>query len=204
MPTVYQKVKDVYPNPIGFAQKDAEKVVREFNLHLSLTYVLYFQVKKHHWLVRGPQWHDIHLLLDGVAEELIEQADFFAERITYFGGIPITRMSEYENTSPVKPEPDGLMDLQEMLGNDIIGTATSLGLLRKTHEILDGINDYYDVSEIENFIGKREKFCHELHFYIEPDDLAQDSKEPHKEVLLANPELAQKVLANGNNEAVKK
>lgn len=190
---VYQRVKEVYPNPIGFPQADAEKVVTAFNEHLALTYVLYFQVKKHHWLVRGPQWHDIHLLLDEVAAELIEQADFFAERITYFGGIPISTLSTFQELSPVKPEGDDLRDLKEMLGNDIIGTVTSLKKLREAHETLDEIGDVFDVSKLEEFIGAREKFCHELHFYIEPDELAAGTADPHKEVLLADKNLARQV-----------
>lgn len=198
MPTVYQRVQEVFPNPIGFEQADAERIVAAFNEHLCITYVLYFQVKKHHWLVRGPQWHDIHLLLDEVAAQLILQADYFAERITYFGGIPISRMSDFEQLSPIKPEPDGLLDLKEMLGNDIIGTVQSLKKLRETHELTDEIKDVYDTSQIEVFIGEREKFCHELHFYIEPDELAADTKDPHREVLLVDSALGQKVSTGGN------
>lgn len=200
MPTAYQRVKDVLPNPIGYKQEDAEKIVKAFNEHLSLTYVLYFQVKKHHWLVRGPQWHDIHLLLDEVAGQLLEQADYFAERITYFGGIPISTMSEFERVSPVKPEGDDLFDLKEMLANDIVGTVTSLHKLRETHELTDEINDFFDTSQIEVYIGEREKFCHELHFFIEPDELAADTKDPHKDVLVQEPQLAQKIASNGSNE----
>lgn len=193
MPTVYQRVQEVLPNPIGFKQSDAEKIVTAFNEHLAMTYVLYFQVKKHHWLVRGPQWHDIHLLLDEVAAELLLQADYFAERITYFGGIPISTMSALEKQSQVKPEGDGLMDLKEMLANDIIGTVQSLNKLRETHELTDEIKDVYDASQIEVFIGQREKFCHELHFYIEPDELAADTKDPHKDVLLQDKSLGDRV-----------
>ncbi len=168
MPTVYQRTQDVLPNPLGYDTKDAEQIVQAFNQHLAMTYVLYFQVKKHHWLVRGPQWHDIHLLLDEVAEQLIDQADYFAERITYFGGIPISTMSALEQKSQIKPEGDGLMDLKEMLANDIIGTVHSLKLLRETHELTDKMSDFFDASQIEVYIGEREKFCHELHFYIYP------------------------------------
>jgi len=196
MPTVYQKVREVYPNPIGFDKSDAEKVVEAFNQHLCMTYVLYFQVKKHHWLVRGPQWHDIHLLLDEVAEELLLQADFFAERITYFGGVPISMMSEFEKNSDVKPEGDGRMDLKEMLANDIIGTVASLKKLRKTHELTASIGDYFDTSQLEVYIGQREKFCHELHFYIEPDELAADTKDPHQEVLLSEAKLSEKITGD--------
>jgi len=196
MSTIYQKVQEVYPNPIGFSKEDATRLVEAFNEHLSITYVLYFSVKKHHWLVRGPQWHDIHLLLDSVAAELLEQADFFAERITFFGGIPLSNMSSFEKHSPIKPEAEGLMDLKEMLANDLVATVTSLKKLREAHELCDEIDDYTDVSEIENFLREREMFCHQLHFYIQPDELAADSKDAHTEVLISDKVLGKKVAMN--------
>ena len=196
MPTIYQKVQEVYPNPIGFSNEDATRVVEAFNEHLAITYVLYFSVKKHHWLVRGPQWHDIHLLLDSVAAELLEQADFFAERITFFGGIPISNMGDLEKHSPIKPEQEGRIDLKEMLANDLIATVNSLKKLRETHEICDEIDDFTDASEIENFLRERELFCHQLHFFIQPDELAADTQDPHQEVLLVDKELGKKVALN--------
>ncbi len=196
MPTIYQKVQEVYPNPIGFSNEDAARIVEAFNEHLSITYVLYFSVKKHHWLVRGPQWHDIHLLLDAVAAQLLEQADFFAERITFFGGIPISNMSDLEQKSPLKPEQEGRLDLKEMLANDLIATVNSLKKLRETHELCEELDDYTDVSEIELYLRERELFCHQLHFFIQPDELAADTHDPHKEVLLENKELGKKVALN--------
>lgn len=187
MPKAYQSVKEIKANPIGFDQATARKVIDAFNEHLAISYVLYFSVKKHHWLVRGPQWHDIHLLLDQVAGELLEQADFFAERITYFGGIPFSVMSDFERLSPIKHEGNDRFDLREMLAGDIASTVKSMKALREVHEMLDELNDYFDVSEIEVIIGKREKFCHELHFYIEPDELAAAPGDPHHEVLDEKP-----------------
>ncbi len=196
MSTIYQKVQEVYPNPIGFSNDDAKRIVTAFNEHLSITYVLYFSVKKHHWLVRGPQWHDIHLLLDSVAAQLLEQADFFAERITFFGGIPISNMSDLEQHSPIKPEPEGRIDLKEMLANDLIATVNSLRKLRETHELCEELDDYTDVSEIELYLRERELFCHQLHFYIQPDELAMDTQDPHTEILVSDKALGKKVALN--------
>lgn len=186
---VYQGPRDVAPNPIGFPQEDAEKIVHAFNRELAATYVLYHQVKKHHWLVRGPEWHDVHLLLDEKAEELLEQADFFAERITYFGGVPLATMSGFEEESYVKPEGEGLMDLRRMLANDVVATTATLQSLRELHEgVLDEAKDIYDASQIEEFVGRREKFCHEMHYFLEPDDL--ERSQPEKEVLNIGNDLA--------------
>ena len=187
----YQTRSQVLPNPIGYDQKSAQKIVDDFNTHVASSIVLYHQIKKHHWLVRGPQWKQIHLLLDEYADEILEQADFFAERITYFSGIPVAGLPMFEEVSFIKSEAPDLYDLKKMLANDIHATKETLGRLRETHEVTDEASDYFDTSQIENFIGVREKFCHELHFLLEPDELAAESIDAHTEVLVADKAIAE-------------
>ena len=182
----YQNTSQVLPNPIGYDMDTAQKIVDDFNTHVASSIVLYHQIKKHHWLVRGPQWKQIYLLLDEYADEILEQADFFAERITYFSGIPVAGLPVFEEVSFIKSEDGDLHDLKRMLANDIHATKETLLRLRASHELTDDASDYYDTSQIENFIGLREKFCHELHFLLEPDELAADTLDPHKDVLLAD------------------
>ena len=189
--TAYQTRSQVLPNPIGYDQKTAQKIVDDFNTHVASSIVLYHQIKKHHWLVRGPQWKQIHLLLDEYADEILEQADFFAERITYFSGIPVAGLPMFEEVSFIKSEAPDLYDLKKMLANDIHATKETLGRLRETHEVTDEASDYFDTSQIENFIGVREKFCHELHFLLEPDELAAESIDAHTEVLVADKAIAE-------------
>jgi starvation-inducible DNA-binding protein len=186
-----QNRSQVLPNPIGYDADAAKEIVDDFNTHVASSIVLYHQIKKHHWLVRGPQWKQIHLLLDEYADEILEQADFFAERITYFGGIPVAGLPVFEEVSFIKSEAPDMYDLKRMLANDIHATKETLVRLRASHEITDKHDDFYDESEIENFIGLREKFCHELHFLLEPDELAAETLDPHKEVLLADKAIAE-------------
>lgn len=186
----FQTPQTVLPNPIGYAHDAAQAIVDDFNTHVASSIVLYHQIKKHHWLVRGPQWKQIHLLLDEYADEILEQGDFFAERITYFGGIPVAGLPVFEAVSFIKSESPDLFDLKKMLANDIHATKETLIHLRASHELTDKYDDFYDESEIENFIGLREKFCHELHFLLEPDELAADTLDPHEEVLTADKAIA--------------
>ena len=190
----YQTPAQVVPNPIGYDMKTAQSIVDDFNTHVASSIVLYHQIKKHHWLVRGPQWKQIHLILDEYADEILEQADFFAERITYFSGIPVAGLNTFEEVSFIKSEASDLFDLKKMLANDIHATKETLDKLRETHELTDKASDFFDTSQIENFIGLREKFCHELHFLLEPDELASDTVDPHREVLLADKAIA-KIVA---------
>ncbi len=186
-----QKFGEMRPSPLDYSPEDCKTLVDEFNPHVASTMVLYAQIKKHHWLVRGPYWKEIHLLLDAYADDILEQADFFAERLTFFGGVPVTGLANFVAQSFIPEEKtEDLVDIRALLANDIASTRETLKRLRVTHEKLDDIKDYYDESEIEEYIGKREKFIHELHFLLEPDEMAAGTKDPHAEVLVADQEIA--------------
>ena len=51
--------------------------------------ILYALYKKHHWLVAGPTFYQLHLLFDKHAEEQTEIIDLVAERMQTLGGIAV-------------------------------------------------------------------------------------------------------------------
>src|SRR3954454_19847431 len=59
------------------------------NQVLADTQILYALYKKHHWLMRGPTFYQLHLLLDKHAEEQIALVDSLAERVQTLGGIAV-------------------------------------------------------------------------------------------------------------------
>ena len=59
------------------------------NQVLADTQILYALYKKHHWLVRGVTFYQLHLLLDKHAGEQLELVDSLAERVQTLGGIAV-------------------------------------------------------------------------------------------------------------------
>ncbi|HXG40504.1 MAG TPA: ferritin-like domain-containing protein, partial [Candidatus Limnocylindrales bacterium] len=62
---------------------------RLLNEILADSLVLYALYKKHHWLVRGPTFYQLHLLFDKHAQEQLELIDLIGERVQTLGGIAI-------------------------------------------------------------------------------------------------------------------
>lgn len=58
------------------------------------TEILYAFYKKHHWLMRGATFYQLHLLLDKHAGEQIELIDTIAERVQTLGGVARPHTSE--------------------------------------------------------------------------------------------------------------
>jgi starvation-inducible DNA-binding protein len=53
-------------------------------------FALYLKTKNYHWHVKGPQFHDLHLLFDTQATELFALTDVIAERVRKNGGLTLT------------------------------------------------------------------------------------------------------------------
>jgi starvation-inducible DNA-binding protein len=77
--------------------------------------ILYNLYKKHHWLVRGPTFFQLHLLLDKHAEEQLKLIDTMAERVQTLGGVTIADPRHVAEVTTVPRPPDGAEDVPAML-----------------------------------------------------------------------------------------
>ncbi len=57
---------------------------------LADCFALYLKTKNFHWHVKGPQFHDLHLLFDTQATEIFALTDLIAERVRKNGGNTLT------------------------------------------------------------------------------------------------------------------
>ena len=75
--------------PIALPAEARTESCRLLNEILADSMILYALYKKHHWLVAGPTFYQLHLLFDKHAEEQIELIDLLAERVQSLGGIAV-------------------------------------------------------------------------------------------------------------------
>ena len=80
-------------------QATREQVIQLLNQQLADTFDLFSQTKQAHWNVKGPQFYQLHLLYDTLAEGLQGYVDEIAERATALGGVAMgTARMAAENT----------------------------------------------------------------------------------------------------------
>jgi starvation-inducible DNA-binding protein len=85
------------------------------NQVLADTQILFALYKKHHWLMRGPTFYQLHLLLDKHAGEQLELIDAIAERIQTMGGIAVGDPRHVAELTRVPRPPDGAEEVPAML-----------------------------------------------------------------------------------------
>ena len=82
---------------------------------LADTMILYALYKKHHWLVAGPTFYQLHLLFDKHAEEQIELIDLLAERVQSLGGIAVGDPRHAAELTTIERPPNGAEDVPAMI-----------------------------------------------------------------------------------------
>nr|BFE77568.1 hypothetical protein GCM10020093_001690 [Planobispora longispora] len=75
--------------PIGLAHDARVYGCRRLNRLLADAQMLYGLYKKHHWLLRGATFYQLHLLLDKHAGEQLVIVDALAERVQSLGGVAV-------------------------------------------------------------------------------------------------------------------
>ena len=108
------------------------------NSVLADTQILYALYKKHHWLMRGHTFYQLHLLLDKHAEEQDVLADALAERIQKLGGIAVGDPRHVAELTDIPRPPDGAESVPAMLQRLLDAHELTLARVRK------GIEDTED------------------------------------------------------------
>jgi starvation-inducible DNA-binding protein len=103
------------------------------NRLLADTRILHDLYKKHHWLMRGPTFYQLHLLLDKHAGEQLELTDMIAERIQTLGGIAVGDPRHVAELTRVPRAPNGAEEVPAMLSR-----------LLEAHEII--LTDAHDIA----------------------------------------------------------
>ena len=110
-----QRYGTLRPLPIGLPDKARRASCTLLNEILADSMVLYAMYKKHHWLVAGPTFYQLHLLFDKHAEEQNEIIDLLAERVQSLGGIAVGDPRHAAELTTIPRPPDGAEEVAVMI-----------------------------------------------------------------------------------------
>jgi starvation-inducible DNA-binding protein len=101
--------------PIALSAEAREESCQILNQVLADTTILYALYKKHHWLVAGPTFYQLHLLFDKHADEQLELIDLLAERVQSLGGIAVGDPRHAAEITQIERPPNGAEEVPTML-----------------------------------------------------------------------------------------
>jgi starvation-inducible DNA-binding protein len=101
--------------PVGLSHDTRLYSCQRLNQLLADTQILNALYKKHHWLMRGATFYQLHLLLDKHAGEQLELVDQIAERIQTLGGIAVGDPRHVAEITRIPRAPNGCEEVPAMV-----------------------------------------------------------------------------------------
>lgn len=167
-----RKQKEYEGNPVGFTKKVALEVAEHLDRHLASFITLYHQYHKHHWMVEGPQFRDLHLFFEENYNEIHEAYDALAERLTVMGVAPTCHPANIVKLAYIEHEEEGVYRIRESLEHDMEAEKTIAIELRKTIKRTNEMGDYATKSLLEGLLVATEDRAHHAEHFLGEDSLA--------------------------------
>lgn len=102
--------------PIALSAEARGESAQLLNRILADTTILYAMYKKHHWVVAGPTFYQLHLLFDKHAAEQLALVDLLAERVQSLGAIAVGDPRHAAELTTIERPPDGAEEVPVMIG----------------------------------------------------------------------------------------
>jgi len=169
--TPWRPHSEIEDNPVRLPKAAAEKIIPELDRHLAAFFVLFHQYQKHHWLVEGPQFRDIHHFLEEGYTEIHKQLDAIAERITAIGGVPTSAPSSLADLAYIEHEPEGIFRIRDMLERDRLHEGEIAASLRGTIKLCTESDDFATETLLKGTLVRVEDRAHHLDHFLGEDSL---------------------------------
>ena len=128
--------------PIALDERARTESCELLNQVLADTVILYNLYKKHHWLVAGHTFYQLHLLFDKHAGEQLELVDLLAERVQSLGGIAISDPRHVAEVTKIERPPNGAEEVPVMISRLLEAHETIIGEVREAIDKTERSRDW--------------------------------------------------------------
>ena len=116
-------------------------LIGELNGLLADHFALFIKTKNFHWHVKGPRFHDLHLLFDAQAIEIRDQIDVIAERVRKQGAETLTSLGAMGQHTQVKDQDSTALAAEDMVAELRDDNAALVARLKGMKELTEQAGD---------------------------------------------------------------
>ncbi|MDE8650277.1 Dps family protein [Novosphingobium album (ex Liu et al. 2023)] len=132
-------------------------LIDSLNGLLADTFALYVKTKNFHWHVRGPQFHDLHLLFDTQATEIFALTDLLAERVRKLGGTTMTSIGAIAAKTQIADEDDTSLDAMAMVKQLLADNLSYVAKLREVKAAAGEAGDNATEGAVDDWTDQAEQ-----------------------------------------------
>jgi len=116
-------------------------LIGELNGLLADHFALFIKTKNFHWHVKGPRFHDLHLLFDTHALEVRDQIDLIAERVRKLDADTLTSLGTVAKHTQIKDQDSTTLSAEDMISELLSDTETLIKRLKGMKDLADQADD---------------------------------------------------------------
>jgi len=143
-------------NTIGLNKSNLEQVANQLNILLSDYQVYYQNLRTMHWLVKGPNFFQLHEAFKKLYTEAADKIDEIAERILIIGYSPLHTFQDYLANAGID-ELKEVGDESELINRVKQDVLALLKRERRIVEIASEVADEGTVALLTEIIPEQEK-----------------------------------------------
>lgn len=166
-----QERGEIEANPIVLPARAVQAIAGRLDELVSSLFVQFHQYQKHHWVVQGPQFRDLHLYLESAYNEVHRDLDAVAERMTVLGAVPTGAPDNLSERAFVRHEAEGVFGVREMLERDLASEKVLISEMRSIIPIATDETDFGTETLLKAVLLRAEERAHHLDHYLASDSL---------------------------------
>lgn len=116
-------------------------LIGELNGLLADHFALFIKTKNFHWHVKGPRFHDLHLLFDKQALEVRDQIDLIAERVRKLDADTLTSLGSVAQATQVKDQDNAALSAEDMIAELLSDNQTLIKRLKGMKDLAEQAGD---------------------------------------------------------------
>ncbi len=116
-------------------------LIGELNGLLADHFALFIKTKNFHWHVKGPRFHDLHLLFDKHALEVRDQIDLIAERVRKLDADTLTSLGTVTKATQIKDQDSTTLAAEDMIAELLSDNETLIKRLKGMKDLAEQAGD---------------------------------------------------------------
>lgn len=158
-------------NPILLEKTVTEPICEGLNVALASFQALYLQYQKHHFVVEGAEFYQLHQFFNESYDEVQGHVHDLGERLNGLGGVPAASFTKLAELCCFTTEADGMYDSRQMVENDLVGEQALIQVLRRQATQAESLGDRATRYLYEQILLKTEERAYHLAHFLAHDSL---------------------------------
>lgn len=169
--TVVQEFGVVGSNAISLDPSTTTPVCESLNVLLASFQTLAIQYQKHHFVVEGAEFYQIHNFLQACFGEVQSHIHALGERLNGLGGVPVASLRRLVEFCCFEQESDGIYSCRAMLEHDLAAEQSVLAALRRYASQAESLGDRATRYLLEQILLETEERAYHITHFLAQDTL---------------------------------